>query len=66
MAVSCVCSPGTPAYGIEAALLAIFLGDMLSSFFVARYENGVLIGDRKTLIKIYMKFRWAQDIAWEL
>eukprot|EP00878_Enallax_costatus_P040958 GHUV01047379.1.p1 GENE.GHUV01047379.1~~GHUV01047379.1.p1 ORF type:complete len:174 (+),score=48.69 GHUV01047379.1:725-1246(+) len=53
---------GTAAYGIEAALLAIFLGDMLSSFFVARYEKGVLIGDRKTLIRIYMKFRFWWDL----
>lgn len=50
-------SPGSPAYAIEATLLAIFLGDMVSSFFVARYDKGVLIGDRRTLIKIYLKFR---------
>jgi hypothetical protein len=49
--------PGSPAYAIEATLLAIFLGDMASSFFVARYDKGVLIGDRNTLIKIYLRFR---------
>lgn len=49
--------PGTAAYSIEAALLALFLGDMVSSFFVARYDKGVLIGDRRTLIKIYLRFR---------
>lgn len=45
------------AYRLEACLLAIFLVDMASSFFVARYDKGVLIGDRRTLIKIYLRFR---------
>jgi hypothetical protein len=55
-------SPGSPAYAIEATLLAIFLGDMLSSFFVARYERGVLVGNRAQLISIYMRFRFWWDI----
>jgi hypothetical protein len=54
--------PGSPAYAIEATLLAIFLGDMLSSFFVARYERGVLVGNRRQLISIYMRFRFWWDI----
>jgi hypothetical protein len=55
-------SPASPAYAIEATLLAIFLGDMLSSFFVARYERGVLVGNRAQLIAIYMRFRFWWDI----
>lgn len=56
------CRVGTAAYAIEALLLAIFLGDMASSFFVARYEGGVLVGDRATLIRIYMRFRFWWDV----
>ncbi|KAF6250783.1 hypothetical protein COO60DRAFT_1567426 [Scenedesmus sp. NREL 46B-D3] len=41
--------PNSAAYAVEATLLAIFLGDMLSSFFVARYERGVLVGNRNIL-----------------
>jgi hypothetical protein len=47
---------------MECALLAIFLGDMVSSFFVARYDKGVLIGDRMALIKIYLRFRFWWDM----
>ena len=54
--------PGSVAYAMECALLAIFLGDMVSSFFVARYDKGVLIGDRMTLIKIYLRFRFWWDM----
>jgi hypothetical protein len=35
---------------------------MLSSFFVARYERGVLVGNRAQLISIYMRFRFWWDI----
>jgi hypothetical protein len=48
---------GSGAYAVEATLLGIFLVDMLSSFFVARYDRGVLVGDRKTLIISYLRFR---------
>eukprot|EP00775_Hariotina_reticulata_P006155 gene6155-6392_t len=54
-------SPGSAAYAVEATLLAIFLVDMLSSFFVARYDRGVLVGDRKTLIISYLRFRFWWD-----
>ncbi|WIA21180.1 hypothetical protein OEZ85_005486 [Tetradesmus obliquus] len=54
--------PGSPAYGVEAALLAVFLGDMLSSFFVARYERGVLVGNRQQLVATYLRFRFWWDI----
>jgi hypothetical protein len=47
---------------LQAILLTLFLGDIILSFFVGYYDRGLLVVDRRAIVRSYASFRLWWDL----